>query len=65
MNMLIAFGLADAGHQGLAEQLRRKTADLISAHGFAEYFDPITGSPAGGNSFTWTAAVWLHWAGRS
>ncbi|MEM1006536.1 MAG: hypothetical protein AAF496_07065 [Pseudomonadota bacterium] len=65
MNMLIGFGLADMGHQEQAESLRRKTADLISAYGFAEYFDPIAGNPAGGNAFTWTAAVWLHWAGRN
>ncbi len=64
MNMLIAFGLIDMGHRAEAEALRLKTAQLISANGFAEYYDPLTGSPAGGNSFTWTAAIWLHWAGR-
>ncbi len=65
MNMLIGFGLADMGHTTEAESLRRQTSDLISSNGFAEYYDPLTGSPAGGNSFTWTAAVWLHWAGRN
>ena len=25
-------------------------------------FDPMTGEPAGGGTFTWTAAVWLAWA---
>jgi len=38
------------------------TAKLIENHGFAEYFDPHDGTPAGGKSFTWTAAVWLSWA---
>ncbi|NOD64319.1 hypothetical protein GS622_13470 [Ruegeria sp. HKCCD6109] len=65
MNMMIGFGLGDMGHMQQAEDLRQKTAKLISNYGFAEYFDPKTGSPAGGTAFTWTAAVWLHWAGRS
>lgn len=61
MNMMIALGLTGKGHsQG--EALRRSTAELIGEHGFAEYFDPNTGAPAGGKSFTWTAAVWLGWA---
>nr|WP_170604982.1 hypothetical protein [Ruegeria arenilitoris] len=64
MNMMIGFGLAEMGHEQRAEELRVKTKELISTYGFAEYFDPISGSPAGGNAFTWTAAVWLHWAGR-
>ena len=65
MNMMIAFGLAEMGHAQQADILRQKTASLISSYGFAEYFDPNSGSPAGGNAFTWTAAVWLHWAGRN
>ncbi len=65
MNMMIGFGLQDLGHTEHADQLRKKTGDLISGFGFAEYFDPITGSPAGGKAFSWTAAVWLHWAGRA
>ncbi|PSL18261.1 MGH1-like glycoside hydrolase domain-containing protein [Shimia abyssi] len=65
INMMVGIGLNDMGHTKEAEQLRAKTGDLISAYGFAEYFDPTTGSPAGGNAFTWTAAVWLHWAGRN
>ena len=62
MNTLIGIGLRDCGHQELAEQLRSQTADLIAAHGFAEYYDPNTGEAAGGGAFTWTAAVWLGWA---
>ena len=65
MNMMIAFGLTEMGHAQQADILRKKTASLISSYGFAEYFDPNSGSPAGGNAFTWTAAVWLHWAGRN
>lgn len=63
MNTLIGIGLSDMGHlQG--EALRLQTQELIREKGFAEYFDPLTGDPAGGSSFTWTAAIWLAWAGR-
>ena len=42
----------------------RVTAEAIRAHGFYEYFDPTDGTPCGGADFTWTAAIWLTWAGR-
>lgn len=63
MNLLIGRGLSEAGLPE-GEQLRQVTHDLIKNHGFAEYFNPINGAPAGGKSFTWTAAVWLDWAGE-
>lgn len=63
MNMLIGIGLRDAGLP-VAETLRDTTRRLIEEYGFAEYFDPLTGAPAGGKSFTWTAAVWLEWASK-
>ncbi len=65
MNALIAIGLSKAGHGDVAETLRRATAQLIAEHGFAEYFDPYIGTPAGGGTFTWTAAIWLAWASPS
>ena len=65
MNALIGRGLHDMGHEAEAEGLRLATRGLIANHGFAEYFDPFTGAPAGGGSFTWTAAVWLAWASPS
>ena len=37
---------------------------LVERSGFWEYFDPIDGSGLGGDNFTWTAAMWLAWAGR-
>lgn len=61
MNLMAGQGLTELGHaQG--ERLRARTHDLIARHGFAEYFDPLTGAPAGGGAFTWTAAIWLAWA---
>ena len=64
-NMLIGVGLEEAGEERRATLIREQTRLVISKNGFAEYFDPIDGSPAGGNSFTWTAAVWLGWAKNS
>jgi hypothetical protein len=61
VNTLIGIGLEDQGHQERATRLRQSTMDLIAGQGFAEYFDPTNGAPAGGDSFTWTAAVWLAW----
>ncbi len=65
MNSMIGRGLAEMGHTDLADRLRLATRDMIGNHGFAEYFDPITGDPAGGGMFSWTAAVWLAWASPS
>ncbi|MEM9901713.1 MAG: hypothetical protein AAF865_10215 [Pseudomonadota bacterium] len=65
MNTLVGLGLARMGHRDRAHTLRKRTADLIARHGFAEYFDPMEGQPAGGGTFTWTAAIWLAWASPS
>ena len=65
LNALVGIGLAGAGRIERARKLRRMTADLIAGGGFAEYFDPLDGAPAGGSVFTWTAAVWLAWASDS
>ena len=62
MNMLIGMGMQEMGMNEEARTVRESTAELIRQHGFAEYFDPRDGTPAGGKSFTWTAAVWLGWA---
>ena len=61
MNALIAIGLKDMGRDEDADKIRIATRDLIAEHGFAEYFHPEKGTPAGGGTFTWTAAVWLAW----
>ncbi|MDJ1015427.1 MAG: hypothetical protein QNJ35_02865 [Paracoccaceae bacterium] len=62
INSLIGIGLEDCGHIDAANRLCETTRGLIEKSGFAEYFDPIDGSPAGGSRFTWTAAIWLGWA---
>ena len=61
VNFLIGLGLEEMNHPEGAE-LRGRTREMIIKSGFSEYFDPITGEPKGGQSFSWTAAVWLVWA---
>ena len=65
VNSLIGRGLEDMGHTTEAAQLKERTRALMAEHGFAEYYNPLTGASAGGGSFTWTAAVWLAWASPS
>ncbi|SMY10011.1 MGH1-like glycoside hydrolase domain-containing protein [Flavimaricola marinus] len=63
VNALMAIGFRDAGRHDLDARLRRETVELIQKNGFAEYFDPNDATPCGGANFTWTAAIWLTWAG--
>ncbi len=65
VNTLIGLGLEETGHTELAERVRQDTRRLIVEDGFFEYFDPIDGRSAGGDHFTWTAAIWLAWASPS
>jgi hypothetical protein len=62
MNMMIGIGLEEMGEIDRANLIKSQTHLAISEKGFAEYFDPMDGTPAGGETFTWTAAVWLTWA---
>ena len=64
MNYLVASGMAEMGHYKMADRIHHDTARLMQMNGFSEYYDPHEGTPAGGATFTWTAAVWLGWAGR-
>ena len=61
INMLIATGLSDQGHNTEALAIRDRSARLFSASGFHEYYDPLTGQGLGGKDFSWTAATFLHW----
>jgi len=57
VNYMIADGLAKAGQKGAAGRITADSIELIRHSGFAEYYDPMTGEPCGGGSFTWTAAM--------
>lgn len=61
INYMIARGLEDCGAEDWCERIRKDTADLIRAGGFAEYFSPLDGRGCGGDTFSWTAAIWLAW----
>ncbi|PSL18259.1 MGH1-like glycoside hydrolase domain-containing protein [Shimia abyssi] len=61
MNLLIGLGLAERNVPEEPE-LRARIRELLATQGFSEYFNPIDGDPAGGKSFSWTAATWLYWA---
>lgn len=63
VNYMIGRGLSEQGHHEAANRLRQDTRALIQQAGFYEAFNPTTGEPTGGDSFSWTAAIWLHWAG--
>ncbi len=64
-NYLVSRGLAEAGYDALAARLRDDLATLIAREGFYECFSPVDGTGSGGSDFTWTAAIWLHWASPS
>ncbi|MEZ5835370.1 MAG: hypothetical protein R3D03_06555 [Geminicoccaceae bacterium] len=57
VNAMIADGLARGGERSSADLIRRHSLELIRESGFAEYYNPHTGEPCGGDRFTWTAAT--------
>lgn len=63
MNYLVGSGMEEQGVTDLGKRIRDDTARLMENSGFAEYYNSMDGTPAGGETFTWTAAVWLGWAG--
>ena len=65
VNYLITDGLRQAGHEDMAMRIEASSLELIYTAGFAEYFDPMTGEPCGGASFTWTAAMVMEFLNRA
>jgi hypothetical protein len=61
VNWLLWRALRRDGDIGRADLLRRGSLDQITATGFYEYFDPLTGEPLGSPEQSWTAAVVLDW----
>jgi hypothetical protein len=60
VNYMIADGLRVAGQPAAADAITASSLELIRESGFAEYYDPMTGEPLGGSTFTWTAAMVLE-----
>lgn len=57
INWLVIDGLKRYGFADHAAALTESTIELVEKTGLAEYFDPITGEPAGAANFSWTAAL--------
>ncbi|MEM9628938.1 MAG: hypothetical protein AAGA21_22100 [Pseudomonadota bacterium] len=64
VNYMVSRGLQEAGQTALADRIKTDSRRLIEASGFHEYFHPRTGEGCGGGDFSWTAAMWLAWAGK-
>lgn len=65
INYLITDGLRKSGYDDMALKIETASLELINTGGFAEYYDPITGEPCGGASFTWTAAMVMEFIRRA
>ncbi|MGH9048762.1 MAG: MGH1-like glycoside hydrolase domain-containing protein [Acidimicrobiia bacterium] len=59
INWAIIEGLRLAGATDLADELRRRTLDLVDRVGTAEYFSALDGRGLGAHDFSWTAALTL------
>ena len=57
INWLVIDGLKRYGFHDFAEALRESTLEMVEKAGCYEYFDPLTGEPAGAANFSWTAAL--------
>lgn len=62
VNYMVALGLSEIGEALRYQQVLQDTKTLIELSEFPEAFNPITGEGSGGESFSWTAAMWLAWA---
>ena len=56
-NWLIIDGLKRYGFDDHAAALTETTLEMVAKNGPAEYFNPLTGEPAGAENFSWTAAL--------
>lgn len=65
VNYMIGSGLIEMGDAARGERVRTDTAALMRRNGFYEAYSPVDGSGSGGDDFSWTAAIWLAWAGRA
>jgi glycogen debranching enzyme len=56
-NWYLSRGLRRHGRADLAAVIEDRSARLVEAHGFREYYNPYTGEGAGAHDFSWTALV--------
>ena len=62
MNWAIIQGLEQYDEHALADDLRRRTLELVDRSGLSEYFSPLTGEGYGADEFSWTAALTIDLA---
>ena len=56
-NWLIIEGLLRYGYFEEAKKIHVASISLVAQHGAYEYFNPLTGDPAGAHPFSWSAAL--------
>jgi len=56
-NWMIYKGLKNYGFKKEAKNLKKAMIQLISDHGFYEYYNPINGDGLGTDKFSWTASL--------
>lgn len=56
-NWLLSRGLRQHGYGEVADDLTRKTAEMVSRQGFWEYYQPETGAGLGAGDFGWSTLV--------
>ncbi len=54
---MIYLGLLKYGQTDTAGRIKQGILELVTNHGFREYYDAYTGQGLGGKSFSWTAAL--------
>jgi glycogen debranching enzyme len=57
-------GLRTSGEPDLANELRRRTLELVGIEGCSEYFSALNGVGFGADEFSWTAALVLDLLAR-
>jgi glycogen debranching enzyme len=61
INWLLALGTDAYGFTEETKLIQESALKLIQKEGFYEYFNCDTGAGCGGDAFSWTAAISLHW----
>ncbi|MER2490735.1 MGH1-like glycoside hydrolase domain-containing protein [Catenovulum sediminis] len=61
INWMIAQGFESSNQGFIAEKLQQDARALLEKSGFFEYFHADSGQGCGGDNFSWTAAIALHW----
>ena len=57
INWFLYHGLIERGYNDLAQEISKRSTDLVLASGFREYYDPYTGEGLGATNFLWPGLV--------